>query len=518
MASDADGAGRAVPATGTAGRVTSIARNARAAVATDISGGPAGVRVVLCLAAVLGLNAADMATVSATADNLERTFGFGNTDIGLLVSVVALASAVFTVPAGVLTDRVRRTRLLGGTLLLWSAAMAVCGAAMSFTWLMASRAFLGAGLAIGGPAVASLTGDFFPARKRGRIYSLIIGGELVGTGVGFLVSGEIASFLSWRYAFWWLALPAVALAWVLWKLPEPPRGGQRDWPAGAPEQPRGGERDEPGEVPDRGGLAQRAVSGAGIDPDPDLVLHSDPTRRSLWWAARYVLRVRTNVVIIIASALGYFFFAGLRSFAIIFATGHYGLSKQTADAFFLILGVGALGGVFAGGRLSDRMLRRGRIRARILVPALCLLAVTPVFGGAIAVTSLALALPLLTLGAALLGAANPPMDAARLDVMHPRLWGRAEAVRTVLRTLGEAAAPALFGYVSQYVFGSGAPAAGGSGSGAAGLEYTFLVFLVLVMGAGLLVLPALRTYPRDVATARASARAVGDSGRLGGTR
>jgi hypothetical protein len=108
----------------------------------------------------------------------------------------------------------------------------------------------------------------------------------------------------------------------------------------------------------------------------------------------------------------------------------------------------------------------------------------------------AVALPLLTLGAALLGAANPPMDAARLDIIHPALWGRAEAIRTVLRTLGEAGAPVLFGLVSQSVFHGGKH----------GLEYTFLLFLITLIAAGLLALTAMRTYPRDVATAAASHR------------
>src|SRR5205823_13269135 len=110
---------------------------------------------------------------------------------------------------------------------------------------------------------------------------------------------------------------------------------------------------------------------------------------------------------------------------------------------------------------------------------------------------------------ALLGAANPPMDAARLDIMHPRLWGRAEGIRTFLRTLGEAAAPISFGFVSQYVFGGPAASTGSTGASsgahlaghATGLEYTFLVFLIPLLCAGLLALAALRTYPRDVATA-----------------
>jgi hypothetical protein len=72
--------------------------------------------------------------------------------------------------------------------------------------------------------------------------------------------------------------------------------------------------------------------------------------------------------------------------------------------------------------------------------------------------------------------------------------------------------------VSQYVFGGIGSAVGGGGSGspgaaqppgnAAGLQYTFLIFLVPLLVAGLLALVALRTYPRDVATATASIRAT----------
>lgn len=94
-----------------------------------------------------------------------------------------------------------------------------------------------------------------------------------------------------------------------------------------------------------------------------------------------------------------------------------------------------------------------------------------------------------------LAAANPPLDAARLDVMPPLLWGRAEGVRSVLRLGAEAAAPLLFGFVAEHVF-----------TGAAGLQYTFLVMLVTPVAAGTVLWFGRRTYPRDVATADASAR------------
>ncbi|HEX8009117.1 MAG TPA: MFS transporter [Trebonia sp.] len=237
----------------------------------------------------------------------------------------------------------------------------------------------------------------------------------------------------------------------------------------------------------KAGLAGQAVYRAEVEPQPGLVLREDPASRSVWWAVRYVLRVRTNVVIIVASTLGYFFFAGLSSFAVIFVTGHYRLSKPTATALTAVIGAGALAGVLVGGRIADRQLSRGHIRARVMVPAACLLALAPVLAPAIATRSIAVALPLFILGAFLLGAPNPPLDAARLDIIHPRLWGRAEGVRTFLRSLGEAAAPLLFGYVSQYVFGGPGSATGGGRvqpGNVSGLEYTFLVFLIpLLAGA-----------------------------------
>jgi MFS family permease len=74
--------------------------------------------------------------------------------------------------------------------------------------------------------VASLTDDLFPGAERGRIFGYILSGELIGAAFGFLVSGDVAAVLSWRYSFWVLAVPGVALAVAISRLlPEPARGG-----------------------------------------------------------------------------------------------------------------------------------------------------------------------------------------------------------------------------------------------------------------------------------------------------
>jgi predicted MFS family arabinose efflux permease len=233
--------------------------------------------VVLLLAVVLGLSGADAATVSATTAELERAFGIGDTQIGLLISAVSLVGALGTVPVGVLTDRTRRTRLVAISIVVWSLALLASGAATSYLWLILARLVLGVATATTGPTVASLAGDYFPPADRGRIYGLILGGELVGTGIGFVGSGDISSVLPWRYAYWWLVLPGLLLAWLVSRLPEPARGGQHRQDGRRQEDP---------------GLAGRAARQADVAPQPALVLHTDPPRRSVWWAIRYVLNVR----------------------------------------------------------------------------------------------------------------------------------------------------------------------------------------------------------------------------------
>src|SRR5919109_865143 len=135
------------------------------------------------------------------------------------------AAAAASLPFGVLADRVRRIPMLAGAIVLWGGAMLWTATVPSFGRLLLARLFLGAVTAAAGPIVASLVGDWFAPSERGRIYGYIISGELVGAAIGFAVTGGIAT-LSWRAAFVILALPAFVLAWLVFQLREPARGGR----------------------------------------------------------------------------------------------------------------------------------------------------------------------------------------------------------------------------------------------------------------------------------------------------
>ena len=461
---------------------------------TTALGGRERTRVILLLAAVLALASADTATVGASAIQLRHDLGINNTDVGLLVTVTSLIAAAASLPFGVLADRVTRTRVLGGAIVLWGAAMIWSATAPTFGQLLVARLFLGAVTAAAGPIVASLVGDWFAASERGRVYSYVLSGEFIGAAIGFSVTGGIAT-LSWRAAFVILALPAFVLAWLIFKLPEPARGGTSPLLSGDVEQPP--ETDPADEDGEQTTDAQRIARDRGLEPDPQLVLTQDPRQMGLLAATRYVLSIKTNVAIILASAGGYYFLSGVQTFGVEFVTKQYGIAQALSTLVLLVIGAAGVLGVLAGGALGDFLLHRGYLNGRILVSAIAATVAVVLFVPAVFTRSPLTALPYISLAAFALSAQNPPIDAARLDIVHPLLWGRAEAIRTFLRTLAQAFAPLLFGAVSDYVFGGGR----------SGLQWTFAIMLLPLAASAYFLFRALRTYPRDVATASASARA-----------
>jgi predicted MFS family arabinose efflux permease len=449
---------------------------------------------IVLLAAVLGLDNADKGTVSAVAGELKQAFAIGNMQIGLLLSIVSFVGALATLPMGALADRYNRRTFLVVVVALWSGAMLITGFATSFLYLLVVRVALGSATAAAWPCTASLVGDFFAAAERARIFGLIIAGELLGVGVGFFISGEVSSWLGWRWSFFAMALPGLPLTYLLWRyLPEPGRGAQQWLRSSTNLAPGGPRRRAPG-VGEAGSKIAQLVREQHVQPRHELVLAPQQMPRTTLRVLLYLLHLPTYRLLIIASALVYYFFAGIRSFAMIYATGHYHLSRRAVSSLVFVVGIAALAGVVGGGLLSRRLSRRGNINERIKVPAVALLAAVPLFGGGIWASSPWIAIPLLAAGVAAMGAALAPIDAARLDIVPAAMWGRGEAGRVALRSLLEGGAPLLFGVLSGWL-----------GGGTAGLMWTFLLMLVPMLIAGSLALPAMRTYPIDVATAAASA-------------
>jgi MFS family permease len=397
--------------------------------------------------------------------------------------------------------------------------------------LLLSRLALGGVVAAAGPAIASLVGDLFPGDERARLYGYILTGELIGAGLGILIAGALSDLLGWRFALGFLAAPACALAWALHRyLPEPARGGQAHLQTGDEHivteeeaEPDHGARSpsrsvasdsggrEPGAILDEPSAVEQQAANSGAQPYPGTVVEGNEDM-NLWDAVIYVLKVRTNVALIVASGLGYFFFAGLETFAELYFRARYGVGQSLAALLFVLVATGALVGVVLSGRTADRMIHEGKTSARIWVAAVAYVASTVLFIPGALITVLPIAIPVFFIAAVALGAVNAPADAARLDVLPSHLWGRAEAVRTVFRQTLQGFAPVLFGAMSGVFgatgagFGSGVATSSlhGSSATAHGLEMAFIILSVPLAAAGIVLWLSRKRYLADVVAARQS--------------
>jgi predicted MFS family arabinose efflux permease len=476
-------------------------------------GGWSRLKVLVLLASVLALDSADKATVGAIAVPLKHSLHINNLDIGLLVAASTAIGALATLPLGILADRTHRVKLLTVCILLWSAAMAVSGFTNSFASLLITRLALGAVVAAVTPIMASLTGDYFRPGVRGRIWGYILSGELIGAGFGILIAGEIAAVASWHFSFWTLSMVGFLLALAIWKwLPEPRRGSQLFLPKDKEKIPTEEElqdferNEEANEVDVDEDIVEEEIEEQNIDSRDEQTLEESANNMSFWQAARYILSIRTNVLLIIASACGYFFFTGLRTFIMVYTQGQFNLDQATSQFVIVLVGLGAIIGVLITGRTADKLIERGHLSARITVGGFAYLITAAAFLAAFFSKSLLVAMPLFFIGAASLGGVNAPIDAARLDIMNAHLWGRAESIRTTFRFTFEALAPIIFGWVSMQLGGKGGFLGdGGSGSSSAlALAHTFEIMLIPVIIAIIVLYFARKTYPRDVATVLAS--------------
>lgn len=148
------------------------------------------------------------------------------------------------------------------------------------------------------------------------------------------------------------------------------------------------------------------------------------------------------------------------------------------------------------------MLRRGFLTVRIWIPACCYLGAAVLLFLGIIETHFTPAVWFDVAGMALISAANPPLDAARLDIMPAGLWGRAESTRTFLRSVTQAIAAVACGGLADLIAGI-APVQSPPGthpglvspSTARGLEFAFLIMLSTLAAAGVVIARARRTYP-----------------------
>ncbi|MGD8998344.1 MAG: MFS transporter [Anaerolineae bacterium] len=359
------------------------------------------------------VNFLDRQVVAALAPSLKSYWQLTDVQVGLLGTAFEILYALGHVPLALLSDRWLRRKVISLAAAVWSAAMALTGAARSYGVLLLGRAALGLGEAGYGPSALAWLSDLFPPERRSRVVGVHDLGVMLGSAAGYAVGGVLGTALGWRPVFTLTAIPGFVLAVLIWFLPEPEKG-QSDY---------------------------RAV---GVDPGRDSRLALLPGE-----TAKQLFSVPTLLVTYVVGTLNTFAIAGTVYWLPSFAVRLHGFGE---DTFGLLTGVltvvaGAVG-VLSGALIADRLLRR-TAAARLLTLSIGALIGSPMAVAAIFVSD-RLVFVVLSATAMIAFALSLPCIAPLLhQVCVPGLRATAMGFYLlVVHTFGNATAPALIGWLS----------------------------------------------------------------------
>jgi MFS family permease len=423
---------------------------------------PYGWRPVVVLMLVTLVDRVETSLVAGVLPLLQEEWGFGDTLGGAIPTAAAIAGIVVTLPAGYLADRRDRRLLIAVVVAAWSIITMGSALAVSFAMFFGTRVVLGAADSLESPSASSLIADHYPPLSRARAYGLHRMMFFAGGSVGVLLGGLIGELFGWRAAFLAVVLPGLLVAWLAYRLPEPPRGAL-----------------------DR--LTTASANGEGDAVRPVAAIEAG-------WA---VFRGQLGEILAVPTLRRVF--AGL--FALFVGIGGiifwlpsffdraHGTGTGLGGTYTALIGlVGIVGGSVFGGTLGDRW--HGRRRgARVLLGGTGLVTGSVVLGLSLLDVPLAVRVPSLGLALVLLSIAIPNLTAAIADVLAADRRGAGFALLQLFLALGSA----------------GGPLAVGAASDAMGsLTTAFAVLVVPMVVGSLVVLGTRSTFDRDAAAAAAA--------------
>jgi MFS family permease len=154
----------------------------------------------------------DRSIVTSMFTSIEADWGISHTQSGLLMSAVYWAIVILTFPVSLLVDRWSRTKTIGIMAIMWSLATALCAITGNFVQLFMARLLIGVGEAGYAPGGSAMISGLYPIEKRSKMMGLWNASIPLGTAIGVLLGGFIATRLGWKHAFGLVALPGFLVA------------------------------------------------------------------------------------------------------------------------------------------------------------------------------------------------------------------------------------------------------------------------------------------------------------------
>ena len=346
---------------------------------------------------------------------LKAEWNLSDKELGLLISVISITVAVFGIPVAWIADRVSRVKSIAAMAVLWSVACISCMFARSYGQLLVARAVVGLGEAGYGSVGAAMVATHFPQRMRGGLLGGFYAFASIGSVLGVVLGGVIATRFGWQAAFGVVGIPGLFFALLYLFV--------RDY-----------QTVEPGTA-----TAETAPS---------------PTRGEM---VRSIFKSPTVRWVCLGAAAQLIALSALWSWLPSYLNRFYGIAADKAglQAAFVVL-AGALGSLVLGA-VVDRAGIRHPGRKFITVAILSLLSMVTLmlaFGAAHigVVLTQANQFCLILLGGFLATCTVGPAAAIVIDVIHPGVRSTGASVLSLVQNLfGLAAGPFIGGLLSDAV-------------------------------------------------------------------
>lgn len=166
---------------------------------------------LVVLATMQFMLALDLTVVVVALPKIQIDLHFSHSSVAWVINGYVLTAGGFLLLGGRLSDMFGRRRLFLAGVLVFGAASATCGAAVSPSMLVASRFAQGAGEALAAPAALGMIPVLFPdSRERLKALGIWFGFSGVAGTSGPVISGALTG-VDWRWIFY-LNIPVVVFA------------------------------------------------------------------------------------------------------------------------------------------------------------------------------------------------------------------------------------------------------------------------------------------------------------------
>lgn len=154
---------------------------------------------------------------SGILPQMTQGLGIEHTQVGFLVGIYALASAIFAIPLISMTLWVNRKILLLALLAGFTVSNLVVGITSSYPLIIAMRILGGICAGIMWPMIAAYGTALVPENMHGRAITIIMAGNTFGVSLGLPFMTFIGTQIGWRTVFLLLAVMGASIALLAMK-------------------------------------------------------------------------------------------------------------------------------------------------------------------------------------------------------------------------------------------------------------------------------------------------------------